>query len=121
MAGAIYSRMAGVAERLIDRFQQDGMQVVVSSVTPDPDPLKPPTVTETLTGYKAVARGISAQTRASDPLLKDASLQVIIDAAQGYVPQVGAQVSMSGQFMLVKRVDPIPALKPHVAYRFFLE
>ena len=119
-ASPIYSRFKSVASRLITRFDQDGFDVVIEASTPNPDPLYPPTVTTTDQRYRAVARGTSEQLRSSDPQLEDSTITVIIDSDQGYVPNAADHVKIDGKAMAIIRVDPIPAMGPICAYKFYL-
>lgn len=121
-ASPIYNRVfKPLARRLVRRFNQDGLDVIVQAVTPNVDPFLPPTTVSTETRYEAVASGVSAELRASDPVLSNCIYKVIIDAEQGYTPEADTNFKIDGRAGLIRRVEPIPAMGPICAYRFYVE
>lgn len=97
-----------VAPRLMDKLGSDGVAVVVRALTPNTDPLQPPTVTETPGDVKAFAKGVSAQMVAADPNLQATDLRIIV-AAVDYAPAVNNMVKVNGSDRRIIRVDSIPA------------
>lgn len=118
---AFYAEMQKAARDLVGYFNQDGLDVIVQAVTPNVDPFLPPTITATEMRYEAVASGVSAQLRATDPVLANCTYKVIIDAEQGYTPESDTNVKIDGRAGLIRRVEPIPAMGPICAYRFYVE
>lgn len=109
MTSALVQRFRDdVAPRLIAKMGSDGVAVVLRVVTPNPDPVLPPSVTESSTGIKAFAKGVSAQMVAADPNLQATDLRVIV-AAVDYRPSVGNMVTVNEEARRVIRVDAIPA------------
>lgn len=120
MASELVQRFRNdVAPRLLDKFSNGGVSTVVEVVTPNPDPLMPPSIASTSTEFNASVRGVSSQFVAADPNLVVGDLQAIC-AAVDYVPAVGAAVRINSKDMRVIRVDPIPAAGDPAVYRFFL-
>lgn len=117
----IYSEFDQLALDLIqNEFDQGGFKAVINTVTPNPDPTRPPTTVSTTRDVPAVARGVSAQLAASDPNLSTSSLQVIAARLSGYTPVAGGHVNINGKDHVIIRVDPIPASGPACAYRFYV-
>lgn len=116
-----YREMQKAARDLISYFNQDSLDVVLQVVTPNVDPLLPPTIVATEQRYEAVASGMSGQARANDPVIANCDYRVIVDVEQGYRPEVGTLVKIDGRSCLIKRVEPIPAMGPICAYRFYAE
>ena len=108
-----------VAPRLMARFANGGTWVMVRTVTPNPDPLLPPTVVQAKTEFNAVARGVSANMLTADPNLVVSDLQVIC-AAIDFIPVVGQSVEINSKAMAILRVEPIPAAGDPAAYRFYV-
>lgn len=117
---AFYDRMRATAARLVTRFDQEGTEAVLRVVTPNPDPLLPPVITESVAPFRAVVRGVSAQLAAASPDLELTDLQVITDAVNGYVPETTQHVLINGTARGIIRVDAIPAAGDPVAYRFYV-
>ena len=117
MAG-IYDRLRVTSARLLDRFDQEGTQTVIQSVTPNPDPMLPPAVIESSQPIKAVVRGVSAEIVASTPDLAVGDLQVITDYR--FTPEVGGAVLINNHQRAILRVEPIPAAGAAVIYKFFV-
>lgn len=108
MAG-IYDRFASLADRLVTQFDMGGTATLVQIVTPDPDPLKPPTVTDGGFSIPAVVFGVTGDMVARDPDLVATDLRVIIAAAH-WVPLVpGDVLRIDGKDRAVVRVEPVPA------------
>lgn len=114
-----YTRMQATAKRLIDRFDQEGTEKVAQSFTPNPDPLKPPTVTSLATPIPAVVRGVSATIVGEHTNLRMSDLQVIC-LPRDYTPEPEATVKINGRNHTVITVQPIPAAGMVCAYRFFV-
>lgn len=108
-----------LAPRLLGKFSNGGVAVVVRVVAPNPDPLQPPSVSETSSPIDAFAKGVSAQMVAADPNLVATDLRVLFAAVQ-YSPAVGDVVSVSGSDRRVIRVDAIPANGPPAIYWAFV-
>lgn len=117
---ALYDRFRSTATRLVNRFDQEGTQVVLTVVVPNPDPLEPPATIETYQDIPAVARGVSGNIVTADPNVQATDIQVIVDTQTGYVPATGEQILMNGVSRAIVRVDAIPAAGDPVAYRFFI-
>lgn len=115
---SIYDRLRGAAERLLDRFDQQGTRTIIKAVVPNPDPLLPPAIVDSDAPIKAVVRGVGAEIVASAPDLQMGDLQVITDAR--FVPVAGQAVLINGHQRAILRVEPIPAAGQAVAYRFFV-
>lgn len=107
------------APRLLAKFNNGGVSVVLRTITPNADPLKQPTVSETSAPVNAVARGVAGQYAANDPNLIASDI-IIIVAAIDFVPEVDGMVSVNGEDRRIVRVDPIPAAGMPAAYRFFV-
>lgn len=108
-----------VAPRLLAKFGNGGLAVTVRVLTPNPDPLQPPSVTETSTPFNGHAKGVSAQMVAADPNLNVTDLRVIV-AAVDYSPKVNDTVSVNGDARRVIRVDAIPAAGDPAVYWMFV-
>lgn len=108
-----------IAPRLLARFENGGVLSETVTVTPNVDPLLPPSETVVSATFNAAVRGVSGQFVADDPNLVATDLQAIC-AAVDYVPAVGARVTVNDVSRLVVRVDAIPAAGEPAAYRFFL-
>lgn len=120
MASPLVQRFRNdVAPRLLAKFGNGGVESVVRVLTPNPDPLLPPTETSTATEFNAVARGVSSSILGTDPNLVATDLQVIC-AAVDYVPKVGEHVEINGSVRATVRVDAIPAAGDPAVYRFFV-
>ena len=117
MAG-IYDRLRATSARLLDRFDQEGTQTVIQSVTPNPDPMLPPAIIESSQPIKAVVRGVSAEIVASTPDLQVGDLQIITDYR--FTPVVGGAVLINGHQRAILRVEPVPASGAAVIYKFFV-
>lgn len=116
-----YERFDNLALRLIqNEFDQGGFKVVINTVTPNPDPTRPPVVTSVASDLPAVARGISAQLASMDPNLSTTSLQILTARLSGYTPEAGKHVQINGRDTVIVRVEPIPASGLPCAYRFFV-
>lgn len=116
---AFYTRMRATAKRLIDRFDQEGTDKVAQSFTPNPDPLKPPTVASTASPVPAVVRGVSGTIVGEHTNLRMSDLQVICSPLD-YTPEPEATVKINGRNHTVISVQPIPAAGMVCAYRFFV-
>ena len=120
MASELIQRFRNdTAPRLLARFANGGTATVVRTVTPNPDPLQPGTVTESVVEFNAVAMGVSAQMLAADPNMLATDLRVIC-AAVDFVPEVGKMVQINGKSRAIIRVDAIIASGPPAAYRFYV-
>jgi len=108
-----------VAPRLLARFENGGVQSQTVTVTPNVDPLLPPSEVTVAASFNAAVSGVSGNILTGDPNLVATDLQAIC-AAIDYVPVSGARVSVNGAVRLVVRVDAIPAAGDPAAYRFFL-
>lgn len=108
-----------VAPRLLARFENGGVFSQTVTVTPNADPLLPPSESVVSAPFNAAVRGVSGQFVTADPNLVSTDLQAIC-AAVDYVPAVGARVTVNSVSRLVVRVDEIPAAGEPAAYRFFL-
>lgn len=109
MTSALVQRFRDeVAPRLMQRLGSDGVEVVLRVLTPNPNPLLPPSVTDSSSKVKAFAKGVSAQMVAADPNLVATDLRIIV-AAVDYAPSVGKMVQVNGEDRRVIRVDAVPA------------
>lgn len=108
-----------IAPRLMAQFANGGTETEVRVVTPDPDPLKPPTVTVTGAAFNAYAKGVSSQMVAADPNLQATDLRVIC-AAIDFTPVVGGMVEINGKSRGIQRVEPIPASGDPAIYKFYV-
>lgn len=116
----LYDRFRATATRLVNRFDQEGTQVIVRVVTPNPDPTLPPTVDETINPIPAVARGVTGSIVTADPNIQATDIQLIVDTQTGWVPMTGEWIELNGVTRAIVRVDAIPAAGDPVAYRFFV-
>lgn len=116
----LYDRFRATATRLVNRFDQEGTQVVIRIVTPNPDPTMPPTVDETINPIPAVARGVKGSIVTADPNIQATDIQLIVDTQTGWVPMTGEWIELNGVTRAIVRVDAIPAAGDPVAYRFFV-
>lgn len=120
MTSALVQRFRNdVAPRLLAKFGNGGVDVVLQVVTPTPNPLEPDAVDYVREDVKAVARGVSSSILTADPNLVASDVQVIC-AAIDYVPAVADVVAINGTDKRVVRVDAIPAAGDPAIYRFFL-
>lgn len=117
---SIYDRLRVTAERLLTNFDQGGTETVIQTVTPNPDPMLPPAVTDDSVPVRAVVRGVKAELVASVPDMQLTDLQVITDYRSGFVPVVGEHVLINGDKRAILRVEAIPAAGVPVIYRFFV-
>lgn len=120
MASELVQRFRNdIAPRLLDKFGNGGVRTVLRVLTPNADPLLPPSEVLMATEVSAVARGVSSSILTADANLVATDLQVIV-AAIDYAPDVGAIVEINGSNRAVVRVDAIPAAGDPAIYRFFL-
>ena len=120
MPSALVARFRNdVAPRLMSRFDNDGVDVVIRVITPNPDPLLPPAESATSNHVNAVAFGVSGTILTSDANLVATDL-IIRVAAIDYIPVVGAWVDINGDTRAIVRVDAIPAAGDAAFYRFFV-
>ena len=120
MASPLVQRFRNdVAPRLLAKFGNGGVSTVVRVLTPDPDPLKPPSVVSDGVEFHAYAKGVSAEMVSADPNLVATDVQVIC-AAVDWVPSVSAVVEINGSDRTVIRVDAIPAAGDPAIYRFYV-
>lgn len=108
-----------VAPRLLQRFANGGTSHKVRTMTPNPDPLLPPTFTDSDTAFNAVAVGVTEQMIQSVPNLQSGDLQVIC-AAVDFVPEVGKYVEINSKSMLIVAVRAIIASGLPSAYKFYV-
>ena len=108
-----------IAPRLMAQFANGGTETEVRVMTPDPDPLKPPTVSVTGAAFNAYAKGVSAQMVAADPNLQATDLMVVV-AALDYIPVVSKMVEINGSARAIIRVDAIPAAGDPAIYKFYV-
>lgn len=109
MPSALVSRFRNdTAPRLLAKFSNGGVSVVLRVVTPNNDPLMPPAVGEVPSGINAYAKGVTAQMMASDPNLIGSDLAIIV-AAINYSPVVGDMVDINGKRMTIIKTEAIPA------------
>jgi len=108
-----------VAPRLLAKFGNGGVATVIRVLTPNPDPLLPPTEDATAIDVNAVARGVSTSILTADANLVATDVQIIV-AAINYDPAVGDIVELNGAERAVVRVDAIPAAGDPAIYRFFV-
>lgn len=109
MAG-IYDRFAALGDRLVTRFDMGGTSMVVQLVVPDPDPLKPPTVTDSVTDIPAVVFGVTGEMVARDPGLVVTDIRVTVAASNWPGIKVGDMVRLDGIERAVIRIEPVPAV-----------
>lgn len=114
-----YDRMGVVAKRLIDKFDQGGTSKVAEAITPNPDPLKPPSVVSTPTAVPAVVRGVSASIVNEHTNLSLSDLMVICCHVD-YAPKVEDSVTINSEPKRVLIVEPIPAAGVPIIYRFYV-
>lgn len=107
------------APRLLAKFSNGGVSSEVRTVTPNPDPLLPPTVTEGSVAFNAHVKGVTGEMMASDPNLIASDLAVIC-AAIDYQPLVDAMVNVNRKAKRIIRVSPIPAAGDPAAYWFWV-
>lgn len=108
-----------VAPRLLAKFQNGGVVAQVRTVTPDPDPLKQPTVSTTSTAFNAVAKGVTKQVIETIPNLQAGDLEVIC-AAIDFTPEVSKQVVINGHNRVIVAVRPIIASGFPAVYKFYV-
>jgi hypothetical protein len=108
-----------IAPRLLARFENGGVQSQTVTVTPNVDPLLPPSEVTVTAPFNAAVSGVSGSILTGDPNLVATDNQAIC-AAIDYVPVSGARVSVNGAVRLIVRVDAIPAAGEPAAYRFFM-
>lgn len=119
MAG-VYDRLRGAAVRLLDRFDQEGTQAVITVTVNNPDPLLPPSVVDEPLSIRAVVSGIKAELVSAAPDLTMTDLKVITAHDGAYVPKAGQRVLIDGRNRAIIRVEPIPASGAPCAYRFYV-
>lgn len=108
-----------IAPRLLGKFNNGGVATVIRVLTPNADPLLPPSETATATEVNSFARGVSSNILTADPNLVATDVQVIV-AAVDYVPTVAAHIELNGARRAIVRVDAIPAAGEPAIYRFFV-
>lgn len=120
MASPLVQRFRNdTAPRLLAKFSNGGVSAQVRVVTPNPDPLLPPTVDNVSVTFNAHAKGVTAEMIASDPNMIVSDLAVIC-AAIDYQPNVDDMVEVNGVSKRVLRVSPIPAAGDPAAYWFWV-
>lgn len=120
MASELVQRFRNdTAPRLLAKFANGGTEVVVRSLTPNPDPLMPPVASESRSAFNAYAKGVSAQMVAADPNLVATDLMLIC-AAVDYQPAVDGVVAVNGASRRIMRVDAIPAAGDPAIYKFYV-
>lgn len=107
------------APRLMAKFANGGTKTEVRTVTPNSDPLMPPTVTTSSTEFNAYVKGVSSQMVAADPNLQASDLLVLV-AAIDFIPQVSRMVDINNKTCAIIRVDPIPAAGDPAIYKFYV-
>lgn len=116
----VYARLGATATRLVSRFDQYGVDVLVEVVTQPTNPIDPPIVTTTPRAIKLVARGVSQSYLSSDPNLKATDVMIIIDGDQWYKPDVQDKITLNGEPKQIVRVDRVPASGDPLLYKFFV-
>lgn len=106
----IYDRFAALSERLVGKFDMKGTKVVMEVVTPNPDPLLPPSVDSVSVDVPAVAFGVTGEMVARDPSLVVTDIRVIVAANNWPGIEVGDMVSLDGVERAVIRVETVPAV-----------
>lgn len=120
MPSALVQRFRNdVAPRLLAKFGNGGVKTVIRVLTPNVDPLLPPSEVATATPVNAVARGVSSSILTADANLVSTDVQIIV-AAIDYIPTVGAHIELNGDTRAIVRVDAIPAAGDPAVYRFFV-
>jgi len=120
MPSALVARFRNdTAPRLLAKFGNGGVDSVIRVLTPNADPLLPPTQDSVVVEVNASVRGVSASILNADPNLVASDLQVIVAAIE-YQPSVADHVQINGNQRQVVRVDAIPAAGDPAVYRFFL-
>lgn len=120
MTSALVQRFRDdVAPRLLALYGNGGVSTVVRVLTPNVDPLLPPTSATAPAEVNAVARGISSNILTADPNLVATDVQIIV-ASIDYVPDVADHIELNGLVRAVIRVDAIPAGGDPAIYRFFV-
>lgn len=121
MPSALVSRFRNdVAPRLMRSIGDNGgVAVMVRVVTPNADPLLPPSAVDTPQDVPAYVKGISAEMLAADPNLQVTDLRVIV-AAVDYQPVVGNVVQINSDTRRVIRVDAIPAAGDPAVYWMYV-
>lgn len=128
----IYTRMAGVANKLLTpasdapgTFGQGLIQLVRYTDGAPPanswDPPRPPVVTKTT--LKGAARGVSTElvgTEVAPGVQLVATDLVVIVAPWGGAYAVGDGMELDGRAVTVMRVDRIPAAGTVSAFRFYV-
>lgn len=108
-----------VAPRLLEKFSNGGVSVVVRTKTNNPDPLLPPTFINTDTPFNAVAKGVSKQMIDAIPNLQAGDLEVIC-AAVDFVPVVSNYVEINDVSRLIVAVRPVIASGSPAIYKFYV-
>lgn len=120
MASPLVQRFRNdTAPRLLAKFSNGGVSREVRTVTPNTDPLLPPSVTGSSVSFNAHVKGVTGEMMASDPNLIASDLAIIC-AAIDYQPSVDAMIEVNGVDMRVLRVSPIPASGDPAAYWFWV-
>lgn len=120
MSGFDYSRMAGTATRLMERFQQ-GAVVLTRAETEEPDPAtpwEPGAATETTFALKATVKGVSDQYVDGTTILAT-DLEVTC-AVFGAAPLPSDKLTIDGRPVTVVRVMTVPAAGTPVAHKFIV-
>ena len=116
----VYDRFRKTAEKLVTRFDQEGLEVSVQAVVTNPDPLAPPAVNVTNEAVRGVAFGVNAELIANTPNMALGDVRVTTDALSGLVPVEGEAVLINGHQRAILRVEPVPASGAAVIYKFFV-
>lgn len=115
--------MAGVADRLLTKYQQGSVVLSREVVVEPPNPWEDPQVSWVDEQLKAVVRGVSAhivgtQVSEGGPVLQATDLQVVCTPPVNYKP--GDVMRIDGKAVHVLQVENIPGAGVIAAVRFYV-
>ena len=116
MAGFDYGRMAGVATRLLTRFNQGVITLTTAPPAPGADPWTPGAPTTATYTLQATAKGVSKEFIDGTSIV--ATDIEITAAAFGAEPDPADVLAIDGKMVTLLRVIRLPAAGTLVAWKF---